>query len=103
MRIMLTFSIQPEKGDALIRDGSIGETMQSIFEEINPEAVYLTSVEGTRGGYCVINVDDASQIPAKTEPLLLGLGAAIQMQPVMIPEDLDKATEALEHVSQKYG
>jgi hypothetical protein len=103
MRIMVTFSIQPEKGDALIRDGSIGETMQSIFEEINPEAVYFTSVEGTRGGYCVINVNDASQIPAKTEPLLLGLGAAIQMQPVMTPEDLDKATEALEHVSQKYG
>ncbi len=103
MRIMITFSIQPEKGDALIRDGSMGEIMQSIFEEIKPEALYFTTVEGTRGGYCVINVDDASQIPAMTEPLLLGLGAAIQMQPVMTAEDLGVATESLEHVAQKYG
>ncbi len=100
MRVMVTFSIQPEKGDALIKDGSMGETMQSIFEEI--EALYFTTVEGTRGGYCVINVDDASQIPARTEPLFLGLGAAIQMQPVMTPEDR-RATESIQHVAQKYG
>ena len=68
MRVMVTFSIQPEKGDALIKDGSVGEILQSIVEDINPEAMYFTSIEGTRGGVCVINVDDASQIPAKMEP-----------------------------------
>ena len=103
MRIMITFSIQPEKGDALIKDGTVGETMQSIFEDIDPEALYFTSVEGTRGGYCVINVDDASQIPAMTEPLLLGSGATIQMQPVMTTEDLSRASGSMEQVAQKYG
>ena len=57
----------------------MGGILQSIVEDIKVEAMYFTSVEGTRGGVCVINVDDASQIPAKTEPLLLGLGATIQM------------------------
>ena len=104
MRILLTFSINPEKGDQLIKEGRIGETMSSILEELQPEAAYFTDVEGTRGGFLVINMEDASQMPAVTEPLLLGLGATVHMQPVMTPEDLQGAAgEALEQMGQKYG
>jgi hypothetical protein len=103
MRIMVTFSIQAEKGDALIKDGSMGETIQSILEEINPEAVYFATMEGTRSGIIIVNVDEASQIPAMTEPLFLGLGATMQMQPVMTPEDLGKAGESMQHVALRYG
>lgn len=103
MRVMVTFSIQPEKGDALIKDGRIGETLQSILEDINPEAAYFTTVEGTRGGIIVINVEDASQIPSMTEPLFLALGATMHMQPVMTPEDLGRASESMQQVAQKYG
>jgi hypothetical protein len=87
----------------LIKDGGFGEVLQSIVEDINPEALYFTPVEGTRGGICVINVDDASQIPTKVEPLLLGLGATIQIQPVMTTEDLGRASESMQQVAQKYG
>ena len=49
-------------------------------------------------------MEDATQIPAMTEPLLLGLGATIHMQPVMTPEDLrGEAGEALQQIGQKYG
>jgi hypothetical protein len=104
MRVLLTFTIHPDKGDALIKEGRIGETMAPVLEELQPEAAYFTDVEGTRGGYLVVNMEDASQIPAMTEPLLLGLGATIQMQPVMTPEDLQGAAgEALEQRGRKYG
>ncbi len=104
MRVMLSFRIDPEKGDALIKEGRIGETMESILEELKPEAAYFTDVEGTRGGYLVVNMDDASQIPAMTEPLLLGLGATVQMHPVMTPEDIRGAAgESLQQMGQKYG
>ena len=104
MRTMLAFSIQPEKGDALIKEGRMGETMGTILEELQPEAAYFTDVEGTRGGYLIINMEDASQMPTMTEPLLLGLGASVHMQPVMTPEDLRGAAgEALEQMGQKYG
>ena len=104
MRLLLTFSINPEKGDQLIKEGRIGETMGSILEELQPEAAYFTDVEGTRGGFLVINMEDASQMPAVTEPLLLGLGATVHMQPVMTSEDLQGAAgEALEQMGQKYG
>ena len=104
MRILLTFSINPEKGDELIKEGRIGETMGSILEELQPEAAYFTDVEGTRGGFLVVDMEDASQMPAMTEPLLLGVGATVHMQPVMTPEDLRGAAgEALDQMAQRYG
>ena len=62
--------------------------MSSILDELQPEAAYFTDVEGTRGGFLVVNMEDASQIPAITEPLFLQVGATVHMQPVMTPEDL---------------
>ena len=104
MRILITFTIDPEKGHQLIKEGRIGQTMGSLLEDLQPEAAYFTDVEGTRGGFLVVNMEDASQIPAMTEPLLLGLGATVHMQPVMTPEDLQGAAgEALEQMGQKYG
>ena len=64
MRILLTFSINPEKGDQLIKEGRIGETMEPILEELQPEAAYFTDVEGTRGGFLVVSMEDASMHPA---------------------------------------
>ena len=104
MRVLLTFTINPEKGDQLIKEGRIGETMESILEELRPEAAYFTDVEGTRGGFLVVDMDDASRIPAVTEPLFLGVGATVHMQPAMTPEDLRGAAgEALQEMAQKYG
>ncbi len=60
MHVSLAFSIDPEKGDALIKEGRLGETMQPILEQLRPEAAYFTDVEGARGGYMLVNMDDAS-------------------------------------------
>ena len=104
MRVMITFNINPEKGDQLIKEGRLGETMASILEDLQPEAAYFTDVEDTRGGVLVVDMEDASQIPAVVEPLLLGVGATIRVQPVMTPEDLRGAAgEALQQMGQKYG
>jgi hypothetical protein len=104
VRILVTFSINPEKGDQLIKEGRIGETMGSILDELQPEAAYFTDVDGTRGGFLVVDMEEASQIPAITEPLFLQMGATVHMQPVMTPEDLRGAAgDALEQMAQRYG
>src|SRR5215203_7347644 len=104
VRILLTFSINPEKGDQLIKEGRIGETMESILEDLQPEAAYFTDVEGTRGGFLVVDMEDASQIPNFVEPLFLEVGATVRMQPVMTAEDLQGAAgKALDQMGQKYG
>ncbi len=103
MRFMVTFRIPTEKGNALARDGSLGQTIQSILEEIQPEAAYFADMDGARGGYLVINMDDASQILAIAEPLFLVLDATVQIHPVMTAEDLETATQAIEQAAQRYG
>lgn len=102
MRFMLKCRIPMEEGNAAVRNGTLGQTIQSILEELKPEAAYFTDMEGARGGYLVVNMDDASEIPAIAEPLFLGLGATIELHPVMIPEDLQKGMPALEQAAQKY-
>jgi hypothetical protein len=73
MRFMLTFRVPPEVGNAAMKDGRFMSAFQSVVEELKPEAAYFTPVEGARGGYLVVHMDDASQIPAIAEPLFLGL------------------------------
>ena len=103
MRCMLSFRIPTDAGNAMIQDGRLPETIQSIMEDLQPEAAYFAEIEGARGGYLVVNIDDASQIPAVAEPLFFGLGATVQIHPVMTQEDLARAGEALEQSTQKYG
>ncbi len=103
MRFLLSVRIPPEEGNAAAKDGSLGQTMQSILEELKPEAAYFTEIEGARGGYFVVNIDDASQIPAVAEPFFLGLGATVQIKPAFTPDELGRATETLQQAAQKYG
>jgi hypothetical protein len=63
----------------------------------------FTGVEGARGGYLIVNMDDASQLPAMAEPLFLGLGATVQIQPVFTLDDMPRVTEAVEQARQKYA
>ena len=103
MRFMITCRIPVERGNELAKNDTLGETVKSIMEELQPEAAYFADIEGARGGYIVVNMDDASQIPAIAEPLFLGLDATVQVHPVMTPEDLGKARPAIVQAAEKFG
>ena len=103
MRFMLTFRVPPEEGNAAMKDGRFMSAFQSVVEELQPEAAYFTPVEGARGGYLVVNMDDASQIPAIVEPLFLGLGASVRIHPVFTLGDVPRVTEEVEQARQKYA
>ena len=103
MRFMITCRIPMEKGDELTKTGSLHSTIQSIMEELKPEAAYFSDIEGGRGGYIVVNMDDASQISAIAQTVFLGLRAAIQVHSVMTPEDFGQATPAIKQAAQRYG
>jgi hypothetical protein len=103
MHFMLTVRVPPEEGNAAMKDGRFMPTFQSVLEELQPEAAYLAEIEGARGGYLAVNMDDASQIPAICEPLFLGLGATVQIHPVFTLDDMPRITESIEQVRQKYA
>jgi len=103
MRFIISCRFPTDKANATIKGGNFPQTVQSIMEELKPEAAYFTDMDGARGGHLVVNMDDASELPAIAEPLFFGLGATIKVQLVMTPEDLEKATPSLEQAAQKYG
>jgi hypothetical protein len=40
MRMMLKFTVPVEKGNAALKDGSLGKAMESIMGQLKPEAAY---------------------------------------------------------------
>src|SRR5579883_765722 len=103
MRMMLRMTMPTESGNAAIRNGKIGEVLQSLLGELKPEAAYFTAMNGERGGFIVFDLQDPSQIPAVAEPLFLAFNAKIDIFPVMTAEDVAKGTSNLGDVIQKYG
>jgi hypothetical protein len=103
MRFLLKVNIPVEAGNAAAKNGTLGTKIQSILAELKPESVYFTDNDGQRAGYIFLQLDDASRIPAIAEPWFLAFNAAIELHPVMVPDDLAKAGEAIEKAAKKYG
>jgi hypothetical protein len=67
------------------------------------KAAYFTDMDGAQGAYFVVNVDEPTEMAHRTESLLQGLGAEIQIQFVWTAEDVQEAMPAFEQAAQKYG
>jgi hypothetical protein len=103
MRYLVRFHIPIEAGNEALRDPEFGAKIQQLLSEINAEAAYFTTVDGQRGGYIIVNFDDASKIPAIAEPLFYWFKADVEFIPVMLAEDLGKAGPAIEAAMKKWG
>jgi hypothetical protein len=103
MRYLMKVTMGEEAGNANVRDPKFGEKMQALLKELKAEAAYFTTVEGRRGAYIVVNIDDASQMPAIAEPVFLWLKGKVKFIPVMLPQDLAKAGPAIASAVQKWG
>jgi hypothetical protein len=90
---MLRWTVPVEKGNEAIRDGSLQRTMESLMEELKPEAAYFFPEGGERAGQMVFDMTDPSQIPQIAERLFLALDAAVEFLPVMNGDDLRKGLE----------
>lgn len=103
MRFILKVRIPDDRGNELLKDPQFGQKMQQLLADIKAEAAYFTSMCGQRGAYIILNMDDASELPAKAEPLFLWLHAEVDVNLVMKPEDLQKAGPAIGAAVQKWG
>ena len=101
MRMLLQVQMDTEAANQAIRDGSWGQTMGRMMEELQPEAAYFTAFGGRRTGYIVFDLKDPSDIPSIAEPFFMSVNASIDFSPAMTVEDvqkgLQKATAAMEH------
>ena len=95
MRVMVKFTIPTQESNPLVEDGSIGQSMQNIIGNLQPEAAYFCHVDGKRGGYLVMNVEEGSEIVTKIEPFFLQMGAEIDTFPVMNADELGAGLQSL--------
>ncbi len=103
MRFIVTVSIPVEAGNRAVKEGVLGKTIQKILGEQKPEASYFTAVNGMRTGILIIQMDDASKIPAIAEPWFLAFNASVEMLPVMLPQDLQKAGDSIASSAKAYA
>ncbi|MFC7220998.1 DUF3303 family protein [Streptomyces polyrhachis] len=95
MRVMLRAHLDTEASNEAIKNGTLPKTMEAMVERLKPEAAYFGPSEGGRSCTFVFDMQDSSQLPAIAEPLLAGLKARIEIQPVMNADDLRKGLAAL--------
>ena len=103
MKYIMKIRMSIEKGNEALRDPQFGHKMSELLAEIKAEAAYFSTVNGQRGAYVILNLNDASEIPAIAEPFFLWLNADIDFLPVMKPEDLAKAGPAIGAAVKKWG
>lgn len=103
MRFLLKIKIPTVAGDRAVADHHFGPKMHTVLKDIGAEAAYFTTVDGHRGGYIVVNMNDASQLPGIAEPFFLWFNATVEAFPVMLPEDLEKAGPSIAAAVKKWG
>ena len=95
MRTMVKFTIPTKESNPLIEDGSIEQKMETLLGKLQPEAAYFCPIDGKRGGFFVINVEEESQIVTKLEPFWLELAATVETYPIATTDELRADLQSL--------
>ncbi len=101
MRMLVHVKFPLEPFNTYVRNGSAGKTIERIMAETKPEAVYFTEYDGKRGAIMIVDVSDASKIPALAEPWFLMFNAELSAHIVMGPDELAKS--GLEAIGKKWA
>jgi len=88
MRMLIIASLPHHIFNAAVKDGTAGTKIGKILEAQKPESVYFTELNGRRTAILVVDLPDASKIPALAEPWFLTFEADVQVHPAMTPDDL---------------
>jgi hypothetical protein len=104
MRMLLRVSIPVEAGNAAVKAGTLGSTIEKILADLKPEAAYFYADDnGQRCGSIIFDMKDSSEIPGVAEPWFLAFNAKVSFRPIMNPQDLAKAGPSIKKAAEQYG
>jgi hypothetical protein len=103
MRMLLKVTLDTTTANNAVRNGTLGSTIQSILDDLKPEAAYFAEDGGERTGYIFFDLKEPSQIPAVAEPWFLAFNAKVNLRPAMNPSDLAQAAPGIEAAVKKHG
>lgn len=89
MLVNVTCPVEPF--NSMVRNGTAGEIIDRVVDDIRPESIYFTEIDGSRGVVMVVDVPDASAIPSIAEPWFLNFEAECEFRIAMTPDDLMRA------------
>ena len=101
MKMLMNIRIPHEPFNALVREGTAGRIIKNILADLQPEFIYFTEQNGTRGAVAIIEVADPSNIPSFSEPFFLNFNADCEFRIAMSPEDVERA--GLSDLGKKWG
>jgi hypothetical protein len=101
MRMLIHVKMPHKEFSAYVKDGSIGQKVKRILDEVKPEAAYCTEYEGRRGLIMIADVAEPSAVPKISEPWFLMFNADVEFHIVMSPDELEKA--GLDKLGKKWA
>jgi hypothetical protein len=90
MRFLIRAKIPTEAGNKMVQDPNFLKKLEEYINKVKAEASYFYEAEGNRLAAFIVDMQSADQIPVLVEPLFSGMGAHVEIHPVMSLDDLKK-------------
>jgi hypothetical protein len=90
MRFLILAKIPTEDGNKMVQDPKYLEKIEKYINKVKAEATYFFESDGNRVASFIVDIESADQIPVLIEPLFSGMGAYVELHPVMSLDDLKK-------------
>jgi hypothetical protein len=90
MRFLVLAKIPTEDGNKMVQDPNFLRKLESYINKVKAEATYFFEADGNRVASFIVDIESADQIPVLTEPLFSGMGAHVELHPLMSLDDLKK-------------
>ena len=93
MKFLVRLRMPTEHGNKLLQDPDFAKKLEGMLNQIKPEAVYFTPIEGERGIYMIVNLASADMMARIFEPICQALNCKLDLTPVMELTDLKKGLQ----------
>jgi hypothetical protein len=90
MRFLIHAKIPTEDGNKMVQDPNFLKKLEEYMNKVKAEATYFFEADGNRVAAFIVDMHSVDQIPVLTEPLFNGMGAHVELHPVMSLDDLKK-------------
>jgi hypothetical protein len=88
--ILILAKIPTEDGNKMVQDPKFLEKIEKYINKVKAEATYFFEADGNRVASFIVDIESADQITGLSEPLFSGMGAHVELHPVMSLDDLKK-------------
>ena len=74
----------------MVQDPNYLRKLETYINKVKAEATQFFEADGNRVAAFIVDIQSADQIPILAEPLFSGMGAHVELHPVMSFDDLKK-------------